>query len=124
MTKAEIARLKKELADDYERKLEALELVEQMLDQRRSPIIGAGKKARRTGVPSAAVASGDTIAARVEQAFEKRPKWETPALMRAIGVKYRSNLWKALNQLVKTGKVRVSRRRGKGLPSEYTRVAK
>src|SRR5208283_6063030 len=32
MTKAEIARLKDELAADYERKLEAIELVEEMLN--------------------------------------------------------------------------------------------
>jgi hypothetical protein len=33
MTRAEIARLKEELTGDYKRKLEALELVEQMLNQ-------------------------------------------------------------------------------------------
>ena len=33
MTRVEIARLKEELTADYKRKLEALELVEQMFDQ-------------------------------------------------------------------------------------------
>ena len=120
MTKAEIAQLKEKLTADYKRKLEALELVEQMLNQQQksqSPT-GSRNKVQPAKVrPSAKVST--TIAARIEQAFQKQPKWTTSALMSAVGVKHRATLWKHLNRLVKQGKVRKQ-----GRPGEYTRVTR
>ena len=82
MTKAEIAQLKEKLTADYKRKLEALELVEQMLNQQQKsqPSTGPRNKVQPAKVPPAAKVSGTTIAVRIEQAFQKQPKWTIPAL--------------------------------------------
>jgi hypothetical protein len=121
MTRAEIAQLKEELAADYKHMLEALELVEQALSTRQK---SQSPTASRNKVPAAKVTpsakgSGTTIAARIEQAFQKQPKWTTSALLRAVGVKHRATLWNPLNRLVKEGKVRKQ-----GYPGEYTRATK
>jgi hypothetical protein len=102
MTTAEIAQLKDRLTADYKRRLEALELVEQMLSQKQksqSPI-GSRNKVQPAKVRPSAKVSGTTIAARIEQAFQKQPNWTTSALMRAVGVKHRATLWNPLNRLV------------------------
>jgi hypothetical protein len=75
-------------------------------------------------VRSVAMVSGSTLPARIEQAFQKQPKWTTTDLMSAIGVKYRSNLWKALKGLVKEGKLHISKQGGRRQPAEYTRVTR
>jgi len=126
MTRAEIVQLKEELTAEYKRKLEALELVEQMLNQQQKspPPAGSRNKVQPTKVRAAAKVSGTTIAARIEQAFQKQSKWTAPALMSATGVKGRPTMWKVLNRLVKAGKVRISEQGGRGHTSEYTRVTK
>jgi hypothetical protein len=125
MTRAEIARLKEELAADYKRKLEALELVEQMLNQQqksKSPT-GSRNKVQLAQVGSSAKGSG-TIAARIEQAFQKQPNWTIPSLMTATGAKNHSSIWMALSRLIKDQKVRISRKSSGRRPTEYTRVIK
>jgi hypothetical protein len=125
MTKTEIASLKEELTADYKRKLEALELVEQMLTQQHkspSPTV-SHSRVQTAKVRPAAIAAGTTIAARIEQAFQKQPKWTIPALMGATGVKHRTSVWTTLNRLVKERKVRVSTQPSGRRPAEYTRLA-
>jgi hypothetical protein len=125
MTKAEITQLKDELTADYKRKLEALELVEQMLNrQQKSEPTGPGNKVQPVRVRRSARVSGTTIAARIEQAFQKQPKWTTPALASAIGTKKRNFVWTIVNRLVKEGKVRISRKPSGRQPAEYTSVMK
>jgi hypothetical protein len=126
MTRAEIAKLKEELTTDYKRKLEALELVEQMLNrQQKSPSpTGPRNKVQLTKVRPTAKVSGTTIAARIEQAFKKQPTWTTSALASAIGAKNRSFLWTTLSRLVKEGKVSISRKSSGRQPAEYTTVMK
>jgi hypothetical protein len=126
MTKTEIASLKEELTADYKRKLEALELVEQMLGQQHkspSPTVARGRVQTVKVRPAAAIAAGTTIAARIEQAFQKQSKWTIPALMSAAGVKHRTSVWTTLNRLVKERKVRVSTQPSGRRPAEYTRLA-
>jgi len=125
MTRAEIAQLKEELIADYKRKLEALELVEQMLNEQRksqSPT-GLRNKVQPAKVRPAAKVSRTTMAARIEQAFQKQPKWTTPALASAIGTN-RNFVWAIVNRLVKAGKVRISRKPSGRQPAEYTSVMK
>ncbi len=76
MAKAEIAQLKEEITADYKRKLEALELVEQLLNQQqKSPsATGSRNKVQPAKVRPSPKVSGITIAARIEQAFQKQPK--------------------------------------------------
>jgi len=126
MTRAEIARLKEALTADYKRKLEALELVEQMLDQqqKRPSPSGLPGNVQHAKVDSSAKSSGGTIATRIEQAFQKQPRWTALALTSAIGVKHRATLWKPLHDLIKKGKVRISKQGGRGRASEYTRVTR
>jgi hypothetical protein len=126
MTRAEIAQLKEELAADYKRKLEALDLVEQMLNQQQKSQwpIGSRTKVQPGKVRPSARVSGPTIAARIEQAFQKQPKWTTPALASAIGTKNRNFVWAIVNRLVKEGKVRISRKPSGRQPAEYTSVMK
>jgi len=126
MTKAEIAQLKEEITADYKRKLEALELVEQLLNQQqKSPsAIGSRNKVQPAKVRPSPKVSGTTIAARIEQAFQKQPKWTTPALASAIGTKNRNFVWAIVNRLVKEGKVRISRKPSGRQPAEYTSVMK
>src|SRR5271166_2316587 len=114
MTKAEITQLKEELTAEYKRKLEALELVEQMLNQQQKTQSPAGprNKVQPAKVRRSARVSGATIAARIEQAFQKEPKWTTTALMSAVGVKHRASLWPILNRLVKESKVRIRTKGG------------
>ena len=126
MTKGEITQLKDELTAHYKRKLEALELVEQMLNQQQksqSPAT-SGNKVQPARVRRSARVSGTTIAARIEQAFQNEPKWTTTALMSAVGVKHRASLWPILNRLVKESKVRISTKGGGRRPVEYTRATK
>jgi hypothetical protein len=126
MTRPEIAQLKEELTADYKRKLEALELVEQMLNQQqKSPSpTGSRNKVQPAKVRPSAKVSGTTIAARIEQAFQKQPDWTTTALMSAISVKHRASLWHLLNRLVKERKIRVSNRGGGRHPVVYTTAIK
>jgi len=126
MTRVEIARLKEELTADYKRKLEALELVERMLDQqlKSQPSTRSRNKVQATKVRPAAKVSGTTLAVRIEQAFQKQPTWTTSALASAIGAKNRSFLWTTLSRLVKEGKVRISRKPLGQQPAEYTIVMK
>src|SRR5271155_1496268 len=126
MTRAEIAQLKKELTTDYKRKFEALELVEQMLNQQQKsqPPTGPRNKVQPPKVRPAAKVSGTTLAARIEQAFQKQPTWTTSALASAIGAKNRSFLWTTLSRLVKEGKVRISTKPSGRQPAEYTIVMK
>src|SRR5271167_487645 len=114
MTKAEIARLKDELAADYERKLEAIELVEEMLNRQQKipPPTGSANTVQPLRVLPVTKVSGATMAARVEQAFQKQTTWTTTALMSAIGVKHRASLWHILNRLVKESKVRITTKGG------------
>ncbi len=126
MTKAEIIQLKDALTADYKRKLEALELVEQMLNQQhesQSPA-SSGNQVQAARVRRSARVSGATIAARIEQAFQREPKWTTTALISAVGVKHRASLWPILNRLVKESKVRISTKGGGRRPVEYTRATK
>jgi hypothetical protein len=93
---SEIAHLKERLTADYKRRLEALELVEQMVNQQQrsqSPT-DSRNKVQPAKVRPVANVGGTTIAARIEQAFQRQPKWRTSALMSAIGVKHRATLWK------------------------------
>jgi len=126
MTKAEITQLKDELTADYKRKLEALELVEQMLNQQQKsqPPTGPRNKVQPAKVRPVAKVSGTTIAGRIEQAFQKQPKWTTPALASALGTKNRNFVWAIVNRLVKEGKVRISRKPSGRQPAEYTSVTK
>ena len=126
MTKAEIAQLREELTADYKRKMEALELVEQMLNQQqKSPSAsGSRNKVQPAKVRPSAKVSGTTIAARIEQAFQKESKWTTPALASAIGTKNRNFIWAIVNRLVKEGKVRISKKPSGRQPAEYTRVTR
>jgi len=126
MTRAEIARLKEELTADYKRKLEALELVDQMLnEQQKSPSpTGPRNKVQPPKVHPAAKVSSAALAVRVEQAFQKQSKWTTPALMSATGSKHRESLWRVLNRLLKEKKIRISNKGGPRRPSEYTRVTR
>jgi len=126
MTRVEIDRLKEELTADYKRKLEALELVEQMLDQKlkSQPPTRSLNKVQATKVRPSAKVSGTTLTARIEQAFQKQPKWTAPALMSATGVKHRSSIWTSLSRLVKEGKVRISRKPSGQQSAEYTSVVK
>jgi hypothetical protein len=126
MTRAEIAELKEQLTADYKRKLEALELVEQMLNrQQKSPSpTGPRNKVQLTKVRPAAKVSGTTTTARIEQAFQKQPKWTTPALASAIGTKNRHFVWEIVNRMVKEGKVRISRKSSGRQPAEYASVIK
>lgn len=126
MTTAEITQLKEKLTADYKRKLEALELVEQMLNQRQKsqPSTGPRSKVQPAKAPSAAKVTGTTIAARIEQAFQKQPNWTTPGLASAIGTKNRNFVWTVVNRLVKEGKVRISRKPSGRQPAEYTSVIK
>jgi len=120
MTKAEIAQLREMLTADYKRKVEALELVEQMLNQqqKRPSPTGSRNKVQPTKVRPPAKVSGTTIAARIEQAFQKEPKWTAPALASAVGTTNRPFVWAIVNRLVKEGKVRISRKPSDGnLPS-------
>jgi hypothetical protein len=126
MTKAEIAQLKEELTADYKRKLEALELVDQMLNEQQksqSPT-GLRNKVQPAKVRPAAKVSRTTMAARIEQAFQKQPKWTTPALASAIGTTNRNFVWAIVNRLVKEGKIRISRKPSGRQPAEYTSVIK
>ena len=124
MTSAEIARLKEELTVDYKRKLEAIELVEQMLNQQQKGQTGTGSrnKVQPSKVSPSANVSGATIAVRVEQAFQKQPKWTIPALMSIVGAKNRTSVWATLNRLVKERKVSISRQAAGRGPAEYTKV--
>ncbi len=124
MTKAEIARLKDELAADYERKLEAIELVEEMLNRQQKipPPTGSANKVQPLRVLPVTKVSGATMAARVEQAFQKQTTWTTPALTSAIGTKNRNFVWAIVNRLVKERKVRITRKASGRLPAEYTKV--
>jgi hypothetical protein len=124
MTSAEIARLKEELTVDYKRKLEAIELVEQMLNQQQKGQSGTGSrnKVQPSKVSPSAHVSGGTIAVRVEQAFQKQPKWTIPALMSIVGAKNRTSVWAALNRLVRERKVSISRQAAGRGAVEYTRV--
>jgi hypothetical protein len=83
MTKAEIVQLKEELTADYKRKLEALELVEQMLNQQQKsqPPTGPRNKVQPPKVRPVAKLSGTTTTARIEGAFQQQPTWTTPALV-------------------------------------------
>ncbi len=120
MTRAEIAQLKENLTADYKHKLEALELVEQMLNQQQKsqPSTGPRRKVQPAKASSAAKVTGTTIAVRIEQAFQKQPKWTIPALASVIGAKNRSFLWSTVNRLVKDGKVRISRKPSGPQPAE------
>ncbi len=126
MTRAEIAQLKEKLTADYNRKLEALELVEQMLNhqQKSQPSTGPRSKVQPAKAPPTAKVTGTTIAVRIEQAFQKQPKWTIPALASAIGAKNRSFVWSTVNRLIKEGKVRISRKPSGRQPAEYTSVMK
>ena len=96
-----------ELTADYKRKLEALELAEQMLNQQQKSQSRTGSRNRvqPAKVPPTTKASGTTVAARVEQAFQRQPKWTGPALMAATDVKHQESLWRILNRLIKDGKI-------------------
>jgi hypothetical protein len=124
MTKAQIAQLKEEITADYKRELEALELVEQMFDQQQKSQSRTGlrNKVQSAKAPPAAKVSGTTIAARIEQAFQKQPKWTAPALMVATGAKHRESVWRILNRLLKERKIRISHKGGPGRRAEYTKV--
>jgi hypothetical protein len=126
MTRAEIAQLKEKLTADYKRNLEALELVEQMLNQpqKSQPPTGPRNKVQPTKVRPVAKLSGTTTTARIERAFEKQPTWTTPALATAIGTKNRHFVWEIVNRLVKEGKVRITRKPSGRQPAEYTSVMK
>jgi hypothetical protein len=126
MTRAEIAQLKEKLTADYKRNLEALELVEQMLNQQQKSQLPTGprNKVQPTKVRSAAKLSGTTTTVRIERAFQKQPTWTTPALVNAIGTKNRNFVWAIVNRLVKEGKVRVTRKPSGRQPAEYTSVMK
>jgi hypothetical protein len=124
MTRAEIAQLKEELTADYKRKLEALELVEEMLvRQKRSPLPTGPLDLQSAKVGPSAGAARLTAAARIEQAFGREAKWTIPALMKAIGIEH-SYAWMTVNRLVKERKVRVSKRPSGRSPAEYERVAR
>jgi hypothetical protein len=126
MTRAEIAKLREKLTAEYKRKVEALELVEQMLNQQpksRSPTVSRNKVETAKVRPAAKVL-GTTVAGRIEQAFQKQPKWTTLALASAIGTKNRNFVWAIVNRLVKEGKVRISRKPLGRQPAEYTSVMK
>jgi hypothetical protein len=119
MTRTEIAQLKEELAADYKRKLEALELVEQMLG--RKPETPSSTSAASRPRAAAGRPSG-TVAERVEQAFRTQQKWTIPALMSATGVKHRSSVWATLNRLVKERKIRISTQPSGRRAAEYMRA--
>jgi hypothetical protein len=126
VTRAEIARLKEELTADYKRKLEALELVEEMLNQQQKSQPHSGPRNKvlpAKGRPAAKVSRATTIA-RIEQAFQKQPKWTTPALASAIGTTNRNFVWAIVNRLVKQGKIRISRKPSGRQPAEYTSVTR
>ena len=124
MTRAQIARLKEQLAADYKRKVEALELVEQMLEQQQKSqsLTGHRDKVEPGKSPFSTNIAGTTITTRIEQAFKKQQKWTTTGLLKATRVKHRATLWKSLNKLVKAGKLQVVKQRGKLHASIYTRA--
>jgi hypothetical protein len=124
MTRAEIVQLKEKLTADYKRKLEALELVEQMLNQQHKsqPPTGSRNKVQSAKVRPSAKVSRTTTAARIEQAFQKQPKWTIPALASALGTKNRNFVWAIVNRLVKEAKVRISRKPSGRQAAEYTSV--
>jgi hypothetical protein len=125
MTRAEIVQLKEELTADYKRKLEALELVQEMLNQQQKsqPPSGPRNKVQPAKVRLAARVSGTTIDARIEQAFRRQAKWTNPALVSAIGASH-SSVWTTLGRLVKEGKVHISRKPSGRQPAEYTSVTR
>jgi hypothetical protein len=97
---------------------------EQMLNQQQksSSPTGSRNKVQPAKVRPSNTVSGTTIAARIEQAFQKQPRWTTPALASAVGTKNRNFVWAIVNRLVKKGKVRVTRKPSGRQPAEYTSV--
>jgi hypothetical protein len=88
--------------------------------QKSQPPTGSRNKVQPAKVRPSAKVSRTTTAARIEQAFQKQPKWTTPALASAIGTTNRNFVWAIVNRLVKEGKIRISRKPSGRQPAEYT----
>jgi hypothetical protein len=86
MTRAEIAKLREKLTADYKRKVEALELVEQMLNQQpksRSPTVSRNKVETAKVRPAAKVL-GTTVAGGASSRLFRNSRnglhWRSPVL--------------------------------------------
>jgi hypothetical protein len=128
MTKNEIARLKERLRAEYERKLKAIEMVEQMLadaEPQGSPKLNGSIALPQaptipiravSPVPAAAVAPSNnpstlspSIEDQIETTFKGRSGWTVPEALRALALQeyQRGTVWNAVQRLVETGKVRL-----------------
>jgi hypothetical protein len=124
VTRAEIAQLKEELTADYKRKLEALELVEQLLAAAEKPTTYRPSQQGSTTQSSFRRQGLRNYASSHRTGFQKQPTWTIPGLASAIGAKNHSFVWTSVNRLAKEGKVRISRKSSGRQPAEYTSVTK
>jgi hypothetical protein len=125
MTKNEIARLKERLRTEYEHKIKAIELVEQMLaeaePQAESPKLnGFVSKPPVPTVPTLATPPLPKVATltpgvalslddAIETQFKGRSGWTVPEVLAALNLSdyQRGTVWNAVQRLVDAGKVRV-----------------
>jgi hypothetical protein len=110
MDKNEVARLKERLRTDYERKLQAIELVEEMLAEATpaQPHVPHDSPEQPPVVVPVGGGDTDTIDNRIEALFRQHPekRWTVPILAAQLEISNRSTVWGALQRLIKAGRAK------------------